>query len=156
MRIILLALIITLAAQSKAQELQLCGGNTYEDELKGEPILPNETQLDYATRIGLESDQFSSKKSDANGSINCQKEVPLPSNLKYNQSGLIIPSIGGRRMSDVKGRYIDNQLVAVGYKDISSLSAAREKFDDQYDDNFQSNDLLGYDHIPEFNLKTYR
>ena len=149
MRIILLALIITLAAQSKAQELQLCGGNTYEDKLKGEPIIPNETQLDYATRIGLESDQFSSKNSDANGSINCQKEVPLPSNLKYNQSGLIIPSIGGRRMSDLKGRYIDNQLAAVGYKDMSSLSAAWKKFEAEYEANFQSPAVHGYDHIPK-------
>ena len=150
MRIILLALIITLAAQSKAQELQLCGGNTYEDKLKGEPIIPNETQLDYATRIGLESDQFSSKNSDANGSINCRKEVPLPSNLKYNKSGLIIPSIGGRRMSDLKGRYIDNQLAAVGYKDMSSLSAAWKKFEAEYEENFQSPAVHGYDHIPEF------
>ena len=150
MRIILLALIITLAAQSKAQELQLCGGNTYEDKLKEEPIIPNETQLDYATRIGLESDQFSSKNSDANGSINCHKEVPLPSNLKYNQNSLIIPSIGGRRMSDLKGRYIDNQLAAVGYKDMSSLSAAWKKFNAEYEANFQSPAVHGYDHIPEF------
>ena len=78
MRNILLALIITLAAQSKAQELQLCGGNTYKDGFKGEPILPNETELDYATRIGLESEQFSSKTSDANDLINCQEKMPLP------------------------------------------------------------------------------
>ena len=150
MRNILLALIITLAAQSKAQELQLCGGNTYEDKLKGEPILPNETQLDYTTRIGLETDQFSSKTSDANDLINCQEKMPLPSNMKYNKSGLIVPSIGGRMMSDLKGRYIDKQLVAVGYKDMSSLSAAWKKFEAEYEANFQPPAVHGYDHIPEF------
>ena len=149
MRIILSVLVITFLTQSVAQEFHACTGYTYRDELKGEPILSNETQRDYATRIGLETDQFSSKTSDANDLINYQEKMPLPSNMKYNKSGLIVPSVGGRMMGDLKGRYIDRQLAAVGYKDMSSLSAAWKKFKAEYEANFQSPAVHGYDHIPE-------
>ena len=150
MRIILSVLVITFLTQSMAQELHACTGYTYGDEFKGKPILSNEIQRDYATRIGLETNQFSSKTSDANDLINYQEKMPLPSNMKYNKSGLIVPSIGGRMVSDLKGRYIDKQLAAVGYKDMSSLSAAWKKFAAEYEANFQPPAVHGYDHIPEF------
>ena len=52
-------------------------GTHTEMGLQGNSVLPNETQLDYAARIGLESDQFASNTSGFNGFINCQEKMPL-------------------------------------------------------------------------------
>ena len=69
----------------------------------------------------------------------------LSSDLLYNESGNIVPSISGRLRSDLKGRYVDEQLAAVGYKDMVSYNAAKGKFSFECDANFQSCVLLGND-----------
>jgi hypothetical protein len=131
--------------RSQWHKIRACAWHTYGDGFKGNSVLPNETQLDYAARIGLESDQFSSNTSGFNGFINCQEKMLLSSDLLYNESGNIVPSISGRLRSDLKGRYVDEQLAAVGYKDIVSYNVARGKFSFECDANFQSCVLLGND-----------
>ena len=65
--------------------------------------------------------------------------MPLPSNLKYNADGNIVPSMGGRMASDLRGIEVDRQLSEVGYSDMASYNAAKEQFGNAYDSEFAQN-----------------
>mgnify|MGYP003642563059 CR=1 FL=1 len=65
--------------------------------------------------------------------------MPLPSNLKYNADGNIVPSMGGRMASDLRGIEVDRQLSEVGYSDMASYNAANEQFGNAYDSEFAQN-----------------